>query len=64
MRYNFEKDFLEKVEDKTDNTNLREKISDTELINLKGEFPKISSEFLDYLSEIGSGNFRESQFKV
>jgi hypothetical protein len=42
MRYNFEKDFLEKVEDKTDNTNLREKISDTELINLKGEFPKIS----------------------
>ena len=64
MKYNFEKEFLEKVEDKTDSTNLREKISDIELINLKKEFPKISSEFLDYLSEIGSGNFRECQFKV
>ncbi len=64
MRYNFEKEFLEKVEDKADNTNQREKISDIELINLKEEFPKISSDFLDYLSEIGSGNFRECQFRV
>ncbi len=64
MIYDFEKEFLAKVEDHTDITNRREKVSEIELERLKEEFPTISSEFIAYLREIGSGNFRECQFKV
>ena len=64
MKYSFEKEFLEKYEDKTDATNLRKKATDIELKKLKEEYPKLPIEFIEYLSEIGSGNFRECQFKV
>ena len=64
MMYKLEKEFLEKTEDLTEETNRREIIAETELEKLKGEYPKISNEYLNYLKEIGSGSFRESQFRV
>ena len=64
MKYSFEKDFLDRNEDKTDFTNHREKATEVELKKLKEEYPKIPSEFLEYLSEIGSGSFLECQFQV
>ena len=64
MKYNFEKEFLEKHEDKTDTANRREKVTDVELKKLKEEYPKLSTDFTEYLNEIGSGAFRECQFKV
>ena len=64
MKYSFEKDFLTRNEDKTDFTNHREKVTEVELKKLKEEYPKIPTEFLEYLSEIGSGSFRECQFQV
>lgn len=62
--YKLEKEFLEKTEDPTDITNTREIITETELAKLIEQYPKISNEYLEYLKEIGSGNFRECQFKI
>lgn len=64
MTYTFEKEFLLKVEDSTNITNERELVSYLEIEQLKEKYPKISQEYLDYLTEIGAGSFRESQFMV
>ena len=64
MKYNFEKEFLAQNEKEGDTTNIREKVSETEIKKLLEEHPKLSDDYIDYLKEIGSGNFRECQFRV
>ncbi len=64
MKYKFEIEFLKKHEDNDDQCNLRKIASDEDIQDLKEKYPLISIDFLDYLKEIGSGAFRECQFKV
>ena len=64
MKYSFQKEFLERHENKNDDTNLREQLSENEIRKIKEQYPNISLDFLDYLKEIGSGSFRECQFNV
>jgi hypothetical protein len=64
MKFEFEKEFLEKHEDGTDTCNLRKTASDEEINKLREQYPRVSKDFLDYLEEIGYGAFRECQFKV
>ena len=64
MKYNFEKELLERHENKNEDTNLREQLSENEIRKIKEQYPNISLDFLDYLKEIGSGSFRECQFNV
>lgn len=44
--------------------NQREILSNSEIESLRNEFESISEDLIDYLQEIGSGSFRECQFKV
>lgn len=45
-------------------TNLRKIISEEEKAVLENQYSNLPNEFLDYLSEIGSGTVLESNFKV
>ncbi|HLV50668.1 MAG TPA: hypothetical protein VKY44_01770 [Flavobacterium sp.] len=45
MKYNLEKEFLERHENKEDGTNLREQLSESEIQKIKGLFPNISLDF-------------------
>lgn len=62
----FEKalNFLEKNENKDNAINDKIKATSQEILDLKNKYPNIPDEFLEYLSEIGSGNIMESQFKI
>lgn len=64
MKYSNELDFLSKVERSEDETNKRDILSNSEIESLRREFEGISDDLIDYLQEIGSGSFRECQFKV
>ncbi len=64
MKYKREIEFLEKVEEQNNPQNERTKLNTDELSKLKQIHPNLPVEYLDYLKEIGSGNFRECQFKV
>ncbi|MCD0469992.1 SMI1/KNR4 family protein [Flavobacterium sp. JAS] len=64
MNYTLEKEFLKKIETSSDETNRKEIITDEQIKTLLEKYPKIPKDYIDYLQEIGSGNFRECQFKV
>ncbi len=64
MEYNLELSFLNKVENKTDSSNSRKKLTESELNELRQSFSNISEEYLSYLKEIGCGSFKECQFQV
>lgn len=61
--YNLEKEFLKKVENNSQQ-NKREIVNNDQIGKLLLEYPKLPLDYLDYLKEIGSGSFRESQFNV
>ncbi|MTH18000.1 SMI1/KNR4 family protein [Flavobacterium sp. LC2016-01] len=63
-KYNKEKDFLKKVENPDDETNKREILNKEQIEMLLEKYPKVPQDYISYLQEIGSGNFREGQFKV
>jgi hypothetical protein len=57
--------FLAKVEKpKERKMNSRTKFSAAQISKLRRQFPGVPDDFLDYLREVGAGNFRECQFKV
>lgn len=56
--------FLEKNENKDNAINDKIKGTSQEILDLKNKYPNIPDEFLEYLSEIGSGNIMQSQFKI
>lgn len=64
INYNLEKGFLKKVEDEKDETNRREVATEEQLKKILKRYPNAPADFIAYLKEIGSGNFRECQFKV
>jgi hypothetical protein len=63
MKYEKLFNFLKKVE-KDNERNKREIISKQEINQMKADFPEVSSDYFDYLEEIGAGTFRECQFMV
>lgn len=64
LKYNLEKEFLKLVENKEDKTNSKITSTDEEIKTLLEKHSKIPQDFIDYLKEIGAGNFRECGFKV
>ncbi|TCN72816.1 SMI1/KNR4 family protein [Acetobacteroides hydrogenigenes] len=64
MRFSKEQKFLNQVESHDDKTNEREILDEAALIKLQSDYPNIPDDYLDYLAEIGGGNFRECQFNV
>lgn len=62
--YEPEKKFLASVEDSSDETNFRQPVSSEQAGDLPRKFPNVPKDYIDYLVEIGAGNFRESRFKV
>lgn len=64
MRFEKEIDFLKKVEEADNSQNERKKWIPDEVVKMKNKFSDIPQDYLDYLMEIGSGCFRECQFKV
>lgn len=64
MEYDLELRFLNKIEDKTDESNLRKKLSDSDLNLLRQNHNGVSEEYLTYLKEVGCGSFKECQFNV
>lgn len=64
INYNLEIQFLKKVEDVNNVTNKREILTDDQIKGLLEKHPKIPKDYITYLQEIGSGNFRECKFKV
>ena len=64
MKYSTELAFLSLVEKTDDETNHRNILSNSEIELLKSEFRSIPDDLVDYLQEIGSGSFRECQFRV
>lgn len=63
MAFSEEKKFLEEHETK-DEVNKKEALSREQLGRIRESFPKVPQDYLDYLSEIGSGTIREVQFTV
>lgn len=63
MRYQKEIEFLKSIErldaPLTLYQNKREMYSKKQIEELRKEYPKIPEEYLEYLSEIGAGSFRE-----
>lgn len=64
MKFIKEKEFLLRIENISNTVSTREIVSAEKLETLRKTFPQISNDYLDYLSEIGSGNIRSSLFKV
>ena len=62
--YKLESEFLGKVEDDKDETNKKELLSEEQLNKIIEKYPNVPLDYIAYLREIGSGNFRECQFKV
>ncbi|TWI03162.1 hypothetical protein IQ05_00091 [Flavobacterium tiangeerense] len=62
--YKLESEFLGKVEDDKDETNNKELLSEEQLNKIIEKYPNVPLDYIGYLREIGSGNFRECQFKV
>ncbi|MGL3002121.1 SMI1/KNR4 family protein [Flavobacterium sp. RSSB_23] len=62
--YKLESEFLGKVEDDKDETNKKELLSEEQLNKIIEKYPNVPLDYISYLREIGSGNFRECQFKV
>jgi hypothetical protein len=58
--------FLERVEDASSEelNSHRERFTARQIDEIREQFPGIPEDFLAYLSEIGSGPFRECQFTV
>ena len=64
INYKLESEFLKKVEDDKDDTNKKELLSEEQLNKIIEKYPDVPQDYIAYLKEIGSGNFRECQFKV
>lgn len=64
MSFEKELNFLQQNENKDNAINDKIKATNQEILDLKNKYSNIPDEFLEYLSEIGSGNIMESQFKV
>lgn len=64
LDYNKEKAFLKSVEKAEDKTNFRQIPKKERLSQILNAYPTLPQDYIHYLQEIGSGNFRESQFKV
>lgn len=64
MTYQEEKKFLEGKESFKDGVNNKQILSPAELIQIKAIYPDAPQEYIDYLSEIGSGIIREIQFDI
>ncbi|MDR0228514.1 MAG: hypothetical protein LBI72_05550 [Flavobacteriaceae bacterium] len=62
--YLLEREFLKRVEDKSDESNHKEIISKQQLLGIIEKYPCAPHDYIAYLKEIGYGNFRECQFKV
>jgi hypothetical protein len=64
LNYNQEKEFLKRVEDVENKTNLRQIPTEEKIQQILSEHPSLPQDYIQYLQEIGSGNFRECQFNV
>jgi len=64
INYTLEKNFLKKVEHNDDKSNNREILTNEQREQLLEKHPKIPTDYIIYLEEIGSGSFRQCQFQV
>ena len=62
--YEEEINFLLKVEELNNPQNERKLLSNFEISELKTRYIEIPEQYLNYLKEIGIGNFRECQYSV
>ncbi|NBW36850.1 MAG: hypothetical protein EBR30_17850, partial [Cytophagia bacterium] len=62
--FSAEKRFLLKVESQDSRHNKRILVNEKKLLKLKEKYPQIPKEYLLYLKNVGSGDFRECGYMI